>query len=145
MVALEWIRGRRLLRKVALQQWQWELFTREKDQRTAPRSKILLVSLSDDHNNKQNALLEFRKVVNVKEQVVAGMVYYITIEAAHRRIKCMRRRCWCSDGRMLRKLRISSSLATLDLLRRFFFCIVILLYMLLTGLLNKIVGVLLAA
>uniref|UniRef100_A0A3Q7E9D3 Cysteine proteinase inhibitor n=1 Tax=Solanum lycopersicum TaxID=4081 RepID=A0A3Q7E9D3_SOLLC len=28
-----------------------------------------------------NALLEFGKVVNVKEQVVAGTMYYITLEA----------------------------------------------------------------
>ncbi|KAL3850208.1 hypothetical protein ACJIZ3_012090 [Penstemon smallii] len=35
-----------------------------------------------EHNNKQNALLEFKKVTNVKEQVVAGTMYYITLEAA---------------------------------------------------------------
>ncbi|KAH0724539.1 hypothetical protein KY290_000369 [Solanum tuberosum] len=35
----------------------------------------------DEHNKKQNALLEFGKVVNVKEQVVAGTMYYITLEA----------------------------------------------------------------
>lgn len=29
----------------------------------------------------QNALLQFGKVVNVKQQVVAGTVYYITLEA----------------------------------------------------------------
>lgn len=29
----------------------------------------------------QNALLEFGKVVNVKEQVVAGAIYFITLEA----------------------------------------------------------------
>ncbi|KAA8549993.1 hypothetical protein F0562_001650 [Nyssa sinensis] len=34
----------------------------------------------DEHNKKENALLEFKKVVNVKEQVVAGTVYYITLE-----------------------------------------------------------------
>ncbi|KAH6836976.1 cystatin A [Perilla frutescens var. hirtella] len=36
----------------------------------------------DEHNKKQNALLEFKKVSNVKEQVVAGTMYYITLEAA---------------------------------------------------------------
>ncbi|MFX9845908.1 cystatin domain-containing protein, partial [Acinetobacter baumannii] len=36
----------------------------------------------DDHNKKQNALLEFKKVTNVKQQVVAGTMHYITIEAA---------------------------------------------------------------
>ncbi|KAK6153188.1 hypothetical protein DH2020_012827 [Rehmannia glutinosa] len=36
----------------------------------------------DEHNKKQNALLELKKVTNVKEQVVAGTMYYITLEAA---------------------------------------------------------------
>ncbi|KAI3756689.1 hypothetical protein L1987_56511 [Smallanthus sonchifolius] len=35
----------------------------------------------DQHNKKQNALLEFGKVVNTKEQVVQGKMYYITLEA----------------------------------------------------------------
>nr|CAD21441.1 putative cysteine proteinase inhibitor [Rumex obtusifolius] len=35
----------------------------------------------EDHNKKQNAMLEFSKVVNTKEQVVAGTMYYITLEA----------------------------------------------------------------
>ncbi|KAL9272179.1 Cysteine proteinase inhibitor-like protein [Drosera capensis] len=35
----------------------------------------------DQHNTKQNALLEFKRVVNAKEQVVAGSMYYITLEA----------------------------------------------------------------
>lgn len=30
----------------------------------------------------QNALLEFKKVANVKEQVVAGTMYHITLEAS---------------------------------------------------------------
>nr|ACZ02398.1 latex cystatin [Hevea brasiliensis] len=34
----------------------------------------------DDYNQKQNALLEFKKVVNAKQQVVAGTIYYITLE-----------------------------------------------------------------
>ncbi|KAE8653481.1 cysteine proteinase inhibitor A [Cucumis sativus] len=34
----------------------------------------------DEHNKKENSLLEFSKVVKVKEQVVAGTVYYITVE-----------------------------------------------------------------
>ncbi|KAL3653281.1 hypothetical protein CASFOL_002962 [Castilleja foliolosa] len=36
----------------------------------------------DEHNKKQNALLEFKKVANVKEQVVSGTMYHITLEAA---------------------------------------------------------------
>ncbi|XP_072975000.1 cysteine proteinase inhibitor A-like [Typha angustifolia] len=35
----------------------------------------------DEHNKKTNALLEFVRVVNVKEQVVAGTLYYLTVEA----------------------------------------------------------------
>ncbi|XP_060172518.1 cysteine proteinase inhibitor-like [Lycium barbarum] len=34
-----------------------------------------------DFNQKQNALLEFVKVLSVKQQVVSGMMYYITLEA----------------------------------------------------------------
>ncbi|KAK4407509.1 Cysteine proteinase inhibitor [Sesamum angolense] len=36
----------------------------------------------DDYNKKQNGLLELKKVTDVKEQVVAGTMYYITLEAA---------------------------------------------------------------
>ncbi|KAL2941387.1 Cysteine proteinase inhibitor [Bienertia sinuspersici] len=35
----------------------------------------------DEHNKKENSMLEFQKVVNVKEQIVAGTLYYITLEA----------------------------------------------------------------
>ncbi|KAK9735889.1 hypothetical protein RND81_04G235400 [Saponaria officinalis] len=34
----------------------------------------------DEHNKKENAMLELKKVVKVKEQVVAGTMYYITME-----------------------------------------------------------------
>ncbi|XP_008788566.1 cysteine proteinase inhibitor A-like [Phoenix dactylifera] len=34
----------------------------------------------EEYDKKANALLEFVRVVKVKEQVVAGIVYYITIE-----------------------------------------------------------------
>ncbi|XP_050238507.1 cysteine proteinase inhibitor-like [Mercurialis annua] len=34
----------------------------------------------DDFNKKQNALLEYKKVVNAKHQAVAGMMYYLTLE-----------------------------------------------------------------
>ncbi|XP_021279182.1 cysteine proteinase inhibitor-like [Herrania umbratica] len=34
----------------------------------------------DEHNKKENAMLEYKKVVNVKQQVVAGTIYYITME-----------------------------------------------------------------
>ncbi|GAV68375.1 Cystatin domain-containing protein [Cephalotus follicularis] len=35
----------------------------------------------DEHNKKANADLKLKKVVNVKQQVVAGTMYYITLEA----------------------------------------------------------------
>ncbi|CAL0307479.1 unnamed protein product [Lupinus luteus] len=35
----------------------------------------------EDHNKKENMDLEFVKVISVKEQVVEGMAYYITLEA----------------------------------------------------------------
>nr|XP_043630621.1 cysteine proteinase inhibitor A-like [Erigeron canadensis] len=34
----------------------------------------------EEHKKKQNAEVEFGKVVNAKEQVVQGMIYYITVE-----------------------------------------------------------------
>ncbi|KAJ7964950.1 Cysteine proteinase inhibitor [Quillaja saponaria] len=34
-----------------------------------------------EHNKKENALLEFGRVVNTKQQVVSGTIYYITLEA----------------------------------------------------------------
>ncbi|KAJ0803109.1 putative Cystatin domain-containing protein [Helianthus annuus] len=37
----------------------------------------------DEHNKKENTLLEFRKVVNAKEQIVAGKLYYITLDATN--------------------------------------------------------------
>ncbi|KAF3790087.1 Cysteine proteinase inhibitor 12 [Nymphaea thermarum] len=36
----------------------------------------------EEHNKKENALLQFDKVVKAKEQVVAGTLYHLTIEAA---------------------------------------------------------------
>ncbi|KAL9992313.1 putative Cystatin domain-containing protein [Helianthus debilis subsp. tardiflorus] len=41
----------------------------------------------DEYNRKQNTLLEFRKVVNAKEQIVAGTLYYITLEATDGGVK----------------------------------------------------------
>ncbi|KAK9673550.1 hypothetical protein RND81_12G174800 [Saponaria officinalis] len=41
----------------------------------------------DHYNSKENALLEFQRVVNTKEQVVAGTIYYITIEATDAGVK----------------------------------------------------------
>ncbi|KAI3419071.1 uncharacterized protein J3R85_013406 [Psidium guajava] len=41
----------------------------------------------DEQNKKQNVLLELRKVVNVKQQVVSGTMYYITLEAADGGVK----------------------------------------------------------
>ncbi|KAG5238136.1 hypothetical protein OIU77_028175 [Salix suchowensis] len=43
----------------------------------------------DDYNKKQNSLLEFKRVVNTKQQVVSGMMYYITfevIDGGHRKV-----------------------------------------------------------
>ncbi|XP_016161830.1 cysteine proteinase inhibitor 7 isoform X1 [Arachis ipaensis] len=34
-----------------------------------------------EHNNKENGLLEFAKVLKAKEQVVAGKIYFLTLEA----------------------------------------------------------------
>ena len=41
----------------------------------------------EEHNKKENALLEYVKVVNAKQQVVAGTVYYITLEATDKGVK----------------------------------------------------------
>ncbi|XP_042461527.1 cysteine proteinase inhibitor A-like [Zingiber officinale] len=35
----------------------------------------------DEHNKKQNALLEFARVVKAREQVVAGTLHHLTVEA----------------------------------------------------------------
>ncbi|KAI4300014.1 hypothetical protein L6164_033434 [Bauhinia variegata] len=35
----------------------------------------------DEHNKKENTLVQFVKVVSAKEQVVSGILYYITLEA----------------------------------------------------------------
>lgn len=35
----------------------------------------------DEHNKRANCLLDFAKVLKVKEQVVAGKVYHLTLEA----------------------------------------------------------------
>ncbi|KAK1317881.1 Cysteine proteinase inhibitor 12 [Acorus calamus] len=35
----------------------------------------------DEHNKKENALLEFARVVKAKEQVVAGTMHHLTLEA----------------------------------------------------------------
>ncbi|KAL0291686.1 UNVERIFIED_CONTAM: Cysteine proteinase inhibitor [Sesamum radiatum] len=37
----------------------------------------------NEQKKKENTLLEFKKVVSAKEQVVAGTMYYITLEAAN--------------------------------------------------------------
>ncbi|KAI4382159.1 hypothetical protein MLD38_008157 [Melastoma candidum] len=41
----------------------------------------------DEHNKKENSMLEFVKVLNTKQQVVAGTIYYITLEATDGGIK----------------------------------------------------------
>nr|AAC69278.1 cysteine proteinase inhibitor [Dianthus caryophyllus] len=41
----------------------------------------------DHYNSIENALLEFPRVVNTKEQVVAGTIYYITLEATDGGVK----------------------------------------------------------
>ncbi|KAL5764450.1 hypothetical protein ACOSQ2_017044 [Xanthoceras sorbifolium] len=35
----------------------------------------------DEHNKKQNSMVQFGRVINTKEQTVAGTIYYITLEA----------------------------------------------------------------
>ncbi|KAF7833613.1 cysteine proteinase inhibitor [Senna tora] len=35
----------------------------------------------EEHNKKENGVLEFGKVISAKQQVVSGTVYYITLEA----------------------------------------------------------------
>ncbi|CAL5196511.1 unnamed protein product [Lathyrus oleraceus] len=35
----------------------------------------------DQHNTKQNSLLEFTRVVKAREQVVAGTLHHLTLEA----------------------------------------------------------------
>ncbi|PSS33489.1 Cysteine proteinase inhibitor 6 like [Actinidia chinensis var. chinensis] len=35
----------------------------------------------EEHNKKENAVLEFARVVKAKEQVVAGKMYHLTLEA----------------------------------------------------------------
>ncbi|KAL3533446.1 hypothetical protein ACH5RR_006967 [Cinchona calisaya] len=35
----------------------------------------------EEHNKKENALLEFGRVIKAKEQVVAGKMYHLTVEA----------------------------------------------------------------
>ncbi|KAL0740073.1 hypothetical protein Bca4012_081586 [Brassica carinata] len=34
-----------------------------------------------EHNNRENKVLEFKKIVKAREQVVAGIMYYLTLEA----------------------------------------------------------------
>ncbi|KAG2309436.1 hypothetical protein Bca52824_029184 [Brassica carinata] len=34
-----------------------------------------------EHNNRENKVLEFKKIVKAREQVVAGIMYYVTLEA----------------------------------------------------------------
>ncbi|MED6125317.1 hypothetical protein PIB30_067358 [Stylosanthes scabra] len=35
----------------------------------------------DEHNKKQNALLEFKRVISAKQQVVSGTLHHITLAA----------------------------------------------------------------
>ncbi|KAK2641050.1 hypothetical protein Ddye_022813 [Dipteronia dyeriana] len=35
----------------------------------------------DEHNKKENSMVEFGRVINTKQQVVSGTIYYITLEA----------------------------------------------------------------
>ncbi|KAF8063121.1 hypothetical protein N665_1184s0009 [Sinapis alba] len=34
-----------------------------------------------EHNNRENKVVEFKKIVKAREQVVAGTMYYLTLEA----------------------------------------------------------------
>ncbi|KAL7612232.1 cysteine proteinase inhibitor A [Lactuca sativa] len=35
----------------------------------------------DEHNKKQNSVLEFEKVISTKQQTVSGTIHHITLEA----------------------------------------------------------------
>ncbi|KAK3205361.1 hypothetical protein Dsin_019407 [Dipteronia sinensis] len=35
----------------------------------------------DEHNKKQNSMVEFGRVISTRQQVVSGTIYYITLEA----------------------------------------------------------------
>ncbi|CAN7020538.1 unnamed protein product [Brassica oleracea var. botrytis] len=34
-----------------------------------------------EHNNRENKVLEFKKILKARQQVVAGIMYYLTLEA----------------------------------------------------------------
>ncbi|CAL0307478.1 unnamed protein product [Lupinus luteus] len=49
----------------------------------------------EDHNKKEHASLEFVKVISAKEQIVQGVLYYITLEAKdHHRKKIYETKIW---------------------------------------------------
>ncbi|KAL9992632.1 putative Cystatin domain-containing protein [Helianthus debilis subsp. tardiflorus] len=59
----------------------------------------------DEYNKKQNTLLEFRKVVNAKEQIVAGTLYYITLDAANGGIiKTYEAKVWVKEWENFKEL-----------------------------------------
>ncbi|KAK1428953.1 hypothetical protein QVD17_17794 [Tagetes erecta] len=53
--------------------------------RDIPQNDLQLETLArfalQQHNKKQNSLLKFGRLVKAKEQVVAGIMYYFTLEA----------------------------------------------------------------
>ncbi|GAB2212647.1 hypothetical protein Droror1_Dr00020625 [Drosera rotundifolia] len=56
-----------------------------RDLPTGAENGVEVVSLArfavDEHNKKQNKVLEFSRVVKAREQVVAGMLHHLTVEA----------------------------------------------------------------
>ncbi|XP_012574835.1 cysteine proteinase inhibitor-like [Cicer arietinum] len=49
------------------------------------QNSLAIISLArfavEEHNKKENSLLEFERVISAKHQSVAGFMYYITLEA----------------------------------------------------------------
>ncbi|KAL4560555.1 hypothetical protein LXL04_032708 [Taraxacum kok-saghyz] len=50
----------------------------------------------EQHNTKENSLLKFSRLIKAKEQVVAGMMYYLTLEAtnADGKVKVYETKVW---------------------------------------------------
>ncbi|KAK3022713.1 hypothetical protein RJ639_046697 [Escallonia herrerae] len=61
------------------------------DSTSAPENSLEIDSLArfavDQHNQKENAMLEFTRVVKAEEQVVAGTLHHLTLEAIDARKK----------------------------------------------------------
>ncbi|KAF3455247.1 hypothetical protein FNV43_RR05695 [Rhamnella rubrinervis] len=58
------------------------VITEVKDAQNSNEIKELTSFAVDEHNKKENAQLKFMKVVSAQQQLVAGIKYYTTLEAA---------------------------------------------------------------